>query len=42
MFGLPDIGNPLYVIMLMIPFLLATSFSGLRRPCSLRTPMRRF
>ena len=26
MFGLPDIGNPLYVIMLMIPFLLATSF----------------
>ena len=29
MFGLPDIGNPLYVIMLMIPFLLATSFFGL-------------
>lgn len=28
-FGLPDIGNPLYVIMLMIPFLLATSFFGL-------------
>ena len=29
MFGLPDIGNPLYVIMLTLPFLLATSFFGL-------------
>lgn len=29
MFGLPDIGSPLYVIMLMIPFLLSTSFFGL-------------
>lgn len=29
MFGLPDIGNPLYVIMLMIPFLLSASFFGL-------------
>lgn len=29
MFGLPDIGHPLYIIMLMIPFLLATSFFGL-------------
>lgn len=28
-FGLPDIGNPLYVIMLMIPFLLSASFFGL-------------
>lgn len=29
MFGLPDIGHPLYIIMLMIPFLMATSFFGL-------------
>ena len=29
LFGLPDIGNPLYVVALMIPFLLATSFLGL-------------
>lgn len=29
MFGLPDIGSPLYIIMLMIPFLLSTSFFGL-------------
>lgn len=29
MFGLPDIGSPLYVIMLMIPFLLSASFFGL-------------
>lgn len=29
MFGLLDIGNPLYVIMLMIPFLLSASFFGL-------------
>ncbi|RHJ82912.1 ABC transporter permease [Parabacteroides sp. AM08-6] len=28
-FGLPDVGNPLYVIMLLIPFLLSTSFFGL-------------
>ena len=29
MFGLPDIGHPLYIIMLMIPFLMASSFFGL-------------
>lgn len=29
LFGLPDIGNPFYVMMLMIPFLLGTVFMGL-------------